>query len=488
MDAKKVSFVVPVYKTELYLERSLKSLLEQDYENIEIVVVADGESAEAKQIYDRLHRTDKRLIKYVTIPHAGACKARNTGFTHTTGDYVSFWDSDCYMETGAVRVWVKSFDLFPKVSFVYSGYNVLFEQKKFIESNPFDKYLLTCENYISTMNPMKREVFPGFDEKLESLQDWDMWLTITEKGHTGHWNEESAFDTEAPKPGSISYTGTSPQVWQSRYDAVRNKHGITGRHVVFTSIVDRWRAIEMAKLYNQDFIFNPGRLPHDHKVIYNIGLYANYMEQSTKAFANTKAKKFNHWTGLDIDTIYNGVPYRGIKPLVKALDVIDVHYCENETTLSMLKEIGVNEDKLKVLPLPMDAKPIAMPKSFKVYCEDDGGGSGIRQAVVNACPDIKFESPDMCEIKNYACFLSLTESNLPSENLKRFLAADRYCITTYKELYAGYTEPRLDKIINSVREAKRRWRRRDLNQKAGKHYRALLNPDNFRKEVIDATA
>jgi len=490
MDEKKVSFIVPVYKTELYLERSLKSLLEQDYENVEIVVVADGKSDEAKRIYDKLHRKDKRLVKYVTQDHAGACRARNEGFTHTTGDYVCFWDSDSYIEPGEVRVWVRCFENHPELSFVYSGYTILSEPRHYYESMPFDPYLLTCHNYISTMNPMKREVFPGFDENIKSLQDWDMWLTIVEKGGKGWMLEDSGFNTEPAKKGSITFEGCSPENWSERYEAVRKKHNITGRTVAFTSIGNAFRAQQLAKLYKQDYVAYNGRVPASTKKIYNIGLYADSANYSTQIFCDLpkEIKKYTHWTGIDIESIFSRVPYKAIKPFVAALNNIDFHYCENETTMSMLEEIGIDVKKMKVMPLPMEVKPVAMPKKFKVYYEDDPGGHQLITSVINACPDITFENTEGAEITDYACFLAITASDMPSENLKRFVAADRYVISTYRELYAGYTEPNIEKIINAIREVKRRWRKRDFNLKAGKAYREMLNLDIFRKEIIDETS
>lgn len=94
---KTVSVIIPTYNRENRIERTLVSVLDQDYPNVEIIVVDDGsmDATESviKRLIDRNQDTGKR-IRYVHQNNAGACVARNRGMMLATGDYMMFLDSD----------------------------------------------------------------------------------------------------------------------------------------------------------------------------------------------------------------------------------------------------------------------------------------------------------------------------------------------------------------------------------------------------------
>jgi glycosyltransferase involved in cell wall biosynthesis len=479
MENKKVSFVVPVYKTEAYLEKCLKSLLNQDYKNIEIVVVLDGPSAEARKIISGMK--DKRIVMVLEIEHGGANKARNAGYPLTTGDYVSFWDSDCYAEIGMARMWVKSFATSPDVDFVYSGYRFNTPHLDFMASEPFNSYLITCNNYIATMFPMKREIFPGFDESLKSLQDWDMWLTIIEKGHKGFWLDGSAFITEVRE--GISSEGCSQENWLERYNRVREKHGIKDRNICFTSMTSRFRGMELAQMFKQDYKDYPGFHPNEYKMIYCIGFYPDSAVEASKAFKNAPKDcvKIIHWTGEDAEQ-WLMQPYKGVKHFIEVLGkTVHKHYVENHVSQEILKELGIESE---IMPLPMNVKEVENPEQFRVYYEWDNVTKPFVDEIIKSCPDITFESGDVCNLKDYACFFSITNSAVPSENLKRFLASGRLAVTNYRLPYAGYVEPEREAVVRKLREAKQDWKNQHIDLRGVEYWRNVIDPKAFSEKVV----
>lgn len=484
---KLVSFVIPIFETEDYLEKCLLSLLNQDYKKIEIICIADGRNDKAEKIYNKLHQKDGRLVRYETIQHGGAPKTRNHGYKYTTGDYVSFWDSDCYAETGMVRMWIKMFNLNPDASFVYSGYRFNDDNKSYMNSEPFDPYLLTCGNYIATMFPMKREIFPGFDENLQSLQDWDMWLTLSEKGYKGVYLEGSAFTTEF-REGSISSVGCSNANWLDRFDTVRRKHNITDRTICFSSFVHKKAGLELATMFKQDFSNILGILPHDHKVIWAIGCYPNSIENTVSIFKNApkECKKILHWTGIDVENMFN-LPFRTVKIIVNLLNqVVDKHYVEYEQGSKMLCELGIDAE---VLLIPTEYKKVPMSKEFKVYYEYDNAAQEFINSVVKSCPDIKFESPDICKLEDYACCLMISQCPVPSENLKKFLASGRYAITNYRIPYANYVSVEdLNKSKSEIVECLRNFRKSHkkgiVNDKQIEYWENQIYPKKM-EEIIN---
>lgn len=88
-----VSIIIPVYDVELYLKRCVDSVLEQSYDNIEIILVNDGSPDRCGEICDEYAKFDKR----VTVVHkenGGLSDARNAGIARSKGEFITFVDSD----------------------------------------------------------------------------------------------------------------------------------------------------------------------------------------------------------------------------------------------------------------------------------------------------------------------------------------------------------------------------------------------------------
>ena len=109
MHQLKVSFIVPVYKTEQYLPKCLDSLLSQTYDNIEVVVVNDGSPDNSAAVIKRYCEQDERIVS-VNKPNGGLSSARNAGMDKVTGDIIDFVDSDDYVEPQLAQTLVIQFE------------------------------------------------------------------------------------------------------------------------------------------------------------------------------------------------------------------------------------------------------------------------------------------------------------------------------------------------------------------------------------------
>lgn len=97
----RLSFIVPVYNVEQYLRKCVYSLIHQDFEDYEIVLVDDGSTDESGKICDELSESirDERLtIRVIHQANAGLSAARNAGVKVAKGEYVCFVDSDDYWD------------------------------------------------------------------------------------------------------------------------------------------------------------------------------------------------------------------------------------------------------------------------------------------------------------------------------------------------------------------------------------------------------
>lgn len=96
-DMPLVSVIIPVYKTERYLHRCIDSLVNQDYKNIEIILIDDGSPDHCGNICDEYAKKDKR-IRVIHQENQGISVARNAGIKKSCGEYICFVDSDDYVD------------------------------------------------------------------------------------------------------------------------------------------------------------------------------------------------------------------------------------------------------------------------------------------------------------------------------------------------------------------------------------------------------
>ncbi len=175
--------------------RAVKSVVNQTYKNIEILVIDDSPSDysgrdEVRETITNLGQViDKKLLYIRHEKCVGACAARNTGLRHSKGVYIGYLDDDDEWLPCKVARMVEAFTG-PDVALVYCDNERVFEETgetELIErakhrGKVFDSLILT--NYIgSTSFPLMRrdalESIGGFDEQLESAQDYDVWLRLS---------------------------------------------------------------------------------------------------------------------------------------------------------------------------------------------------------------------------------------------------------------------------------------------------------------------
>jgi glycosyltransferase involved in cell wall biosynthesis len=93
MNCSKVSVIIPIYKSEEFLEKAITSVLNQSYSNIELILVNDGSPDNSEQICLDFVKKDQRVI-YIKQENSGAAHAMRSGLKRSNGDYVMFLDGD----------------------------------------------------------------------------------------------------------------------------------------------------------------------------------------------------------------------------------------------------------------------------------------------------------------------------------------------------------------------------------------------------------
>jgi len=97
---KKISVIVPVYNVEKYLEKCLESIVNQTYDNLEIILVNDCSTDGSEEIIKKFKSKHKNILYFKNEKNSGAAYSRNVALKKATGDYIGFIDSDDYVEPG----------------------------------------------------------------------------------------------------------------------------------------------------------------------------------------------------------------------------------------------------------------------------------------------------------------------------------------------------------------------------------------------------
>lgn len=100
MEGNKLSIIMPVYNVAEFVEKAVQSVLQQTYRNIELVLVDDGSTDGSRGICQQLAESDSR-VKLICKKNEGVSIARNVGLDMATGDYITFADSDDWVEADA---------------------------------------------------------------------------------------------------------------------------------------------------------------------------------------------------------------------------------------------------------------------------------------------------------------------------------------------------------------------------------------------------
>jgi glycosyltransferase involved in cell wall biosynthesis len=176
----RISVIIPCYNHAPTVGRCLESVFAQTHRDLEVIVVDDGSTDDLASALAPF----KGRLTLIRQENRGGPAARNRGFAASTGEFVLFCDADIVWEKDAFERMAAALETHPEAAYAYGSFR--FGWKTF-RLWPFDAERLKRHNYIHTGSLIRREAFPGFDESLKRFQDWDLWLTMLERGLTGVW-------------------------------------------------------------------------------------------------------------------------------------------------------------------------------------------------------------------------------------------------------------------------------------------------------------
>lgn len=188
MDKVLVSCIIPTHNRQKLLPRAIKSILNQSYTNLEIIIVNDASTDDTLQVIDEYKKLDSRIKCITNDTPKGGSGARNIGITHSHGKYIALLDDDDEFMPDKIENQLNFLTNNPKYKMVYGGSIIITKEHKKIRRIP--KYSFAGANYIlgiyCQFSPptalIDKDCFTRcglFDESLPAYQDWDMWLRIS---------------------------------------------------------------------------------------------------------------------------------------------------------------------------------------------------------------------------------------------------------------------------------------------------------------------
>jgi hypothetical protein len=140
-----------------------------------------------------------------------------------TGEYLLFLDDDVVLHEDYLARTVGALRENPLCAYAYCHYRRRGIYDDVIRAGPFSPRRLRRDNFISTMSPIRREAFVPWDERLDRFQDWDMWLTMLERGGVGVLVDDVLFTAWYHDQG---ITDPDPKRTRRAANKVRIKHGL----------------------------------------------------------------------------------------------------------------------------------------------------------------------------------------------------------------------------------------------------------------------
>ena len=169
-----ISIIIPIYKVEEYLDECLTSIITQSYKNLEIILVDDGSPDNCPILCDEWAKRDSRII-VIHKKNGGLSSARNAGLRVATGDYISFIDSDDYLENDMYSLLISSLQRNPNCGIASCMLNKYIDNtisefskswipqgERIINYDHFTELCLTCEiNFTVTSKLFRKDVVEG---------------------------------------------------------------------------------------------------------------------------------------------------------------------------------------------------------------------------------------------------------------------------------------------------------------------------------------
>lgn len=231
-----VTIIMPVYNSEKYLEKSLSSVLNQTYQDFELIVINDGSSDGSLSIIQSFKKIDKRIKLYDLDRNRGISFARNIGIKNSKGKYIAFIDSDDKWKSNKLQTQIE-FMKKNNIKFSYTNLNIIdnsghhigerISPKKEVTYNELvKKNYFGCSSVVVDAKVIKNYTFKNIKH-----EDYALWLEILRKEKIAGYNLEEKLCDYRVHDDSISSNKLKSILW------VWNIFRKSEKYSLFTSLI-----------------------------------------------------------------------------------------------------------------------------------------------------------------------------------------------------------------------------------------------------------
>ncbi|MGH0420274.1 glycosyltransferase [Bacillus cytotoxicus] len=346
MGLPRLSIVVPIYNVEGYLEECLDSLLDQEYNNYEVIMVDDGSQDNSADIMFQYAEKYKNFYAYKK-PNGGLGHARNFGYEFITGDYVTFVDSDDIIPSGSYKIMMNTI-LQTDSDFIIG--NVM----RFNSTKEFPSVL---HKKVFSENKLKTHI----TKSPELLYDTTAWNKIYK---VSFWEEhkfrfpEGMLYEDIPvtipahfKAKSVDVLTNIVYKWRAR-DA--GDQSITQQRTDINNLTDRLKALSMVdQHFSESDIDGKVKAEKDLKTLsIDLLVYLNQLDQADDEYINTYFKSVSKYLKkVDLSVFKK----------LKVIDRLKYQLVKNNEKQELLELLEFQKTELK------NSKPI---KKGGVYVAD----------------------------------------------------------------------------------------------------------------------
>lgn len=234
-----VSVIIPCYNLGAYLDEAVESVLTQTYQDFEVVIVNDGSTdPDTNRLLLNYRRPKTRVVQ---SENRGLSAARNLAIAHSLGRYLCALDADDRLAPNFLDRTLSMLEQDAGLAFASCWLETFGTEQWVWKQDRCDLSTLLGECTVATPSLVRSAVVRevgGYDERMQGYEDWDLWITLVERGYRGTILPEVLFYYRR-RPGSMSETCCHGEAHLKLMQYLISKHEASYRMHLVDVLVSR---------------------------------------------------------------------------------------------------------------------------------------------------------------------------------------------------------------------------------------------------------